>query len=296
MRASIRFLGVLAVFAAASGSWGDRGMIVFRPGTIIFEPTQRAMIAWNGKEEILLLSTDLHASQASKVLEVLPVPNEPKVTKGDVEVFRKAVNLINEKLPRPAAGPGAGGRGMTEKSGPGGEITFHEKIGAHDISVAHVLNAEGFVEWVNNYLHKAGVDNPVIPETLRASVQEYLKEQFAWFVFDVVELDEKPKTNEAIQYRFETDSLFYPLKISRTGRGETTVELLILTPRLLTQFPGIPIKQVELRHQPVSVTAKELQSLNEEMDALLGHRDDMKLRIWRIQGDIEKFDKDLIAR
>jgi hypothetical protein len=115
-------------------------------------------------------------------------------------------------------------------------------------------------------------------------------------VFDVVELDEKPKTNEAIQYRFETDSLFYPLKISRTGRGETTVELLILTPRLLTQFPGIPIKQVELRHQPVSVTAKELQSLNEEMDALLGHRDDMKLRIWRIQGDIEKFDKDLIAR
>lgn len=29
-------------------------------------------------------------------------------------------------------------------------------IGAHDISVVRVLNAAGFVEWVNAYLKKAG--------------------------------------------------------------------------------------------------------------------------------------------
>jgi len=39
------------------------------------------VIAWNGKEEILILSTDLHASQETKVLEVIPMPGEPFILK-----------------------------------------------------------------------------------------------------------------------------------------------------------------------------------------------------------------------
>lgn len=270
----------------------DRGSIPFKPKVKIFEPTQRAMIAWNGKEEILLLSTDLKASEATKVLEVIPLPAEPKVTKGDVEVFQKATALINKKIKQEDRGPGTKGR----ESSLAGKITFHEKIGAQDISVAHVLDPDRFIEWVNNYLKKAGVDNPVIPESLTTVVQEYIKEDFTWFVFDVVSLDEKPKTNEAIQYRFKTNSLFYPMKISRTNQGKTSIELLVLTQHLLGNFSGIPIERVEMRHTPISITADELKSLNEDMDALLGHREDMKLRIWRIKGDFLSFDKDLIAR
>lgn len=52
----------------------------------------------NGQEEILLLPTDLRASEATEVLEVIPLPSEPEVKKGDVEVFRRATTLINKKL------------------------------------------------------------------------------------------------------------------------------------------------------------------------------------------------------
>ena len=283
----------LVVFVVFTSSvWADRGSIPFKPKVKIFEPTQRAMIAWNGKEEILVLSTDLKASETTKVLEVIPLPAEPKVTKGDVEVFQKATELINKKIKQEARAPGTKGLELSLA----GKITFHEKIGAHDISVARVLDPDRFIEWVNNYLRKAGVDDPVIPESLTAVVNEYIKEDFTWFVFDVVSLDEKPKTNEAIQYRFRTNSLFYPVKISRTNQGETSIELLVLTQQLLSKFPGIPIERVELRHTAISITADELQSLNEDMDALLGHREDMKLRIWRIHGDVSSFDKDLVAR
>lgn len=77
------FLGVtllsLVVLVLFPGTplFADRGLIPFIPGVQIFEPNQRAMIAWNGSEEILLLSTDLRASQATQVLEVLPLPSEP---------------------------------------------------------------------------------------------------------------------------------------------------------------------------------------------------------------------------
>lgn len=287
---------VLLIAFHAQTVYADRGSIPFKPNIKIFEPVQRAMIAWNGQEEILLLSTDLKASDSTKVLEVIPLPSEPVVKKGDIEVFKRATELINRKLRERHAMALGKGRAEGVVKPPAGEVTFHKKIGAHDISVTHVLDSDGFIEWVEKYLKSAGVENPLIPEAMKEVIAEYLNEGFSWFVFDVVELDENPKTNEAIQYRFKTDFLFYPVKITRTEEGYTSIKLLILTPLLLSKFPGIPINEVKLRHEPVSISSKELRSLSEEMDDLLGHREDIKLRIWEIRGKLSSFEKDLIAR
>lgn len=292
-----KIIGMLVLFVTFSIQtvYADRGSIPFKPHVKIFEPTQRAMIAWNGQEEILLLSTDLRASESTKVLEVIPLPSEPVVKKGDVEVFKKATALINRKL-RKRLSSTLGKRRTKAIETPAGEVTFHKKIGAHDISITHVLNSNGFIGWVEKYLTSAGVGNPTIPDSMKTVVGEYLQEGFSWFVFDVVSLDEVPKTNEAIQYRFKTGFLFYPLKITRTEKGFTSIDLLVLTPRLLTKFPGIPTKEVRLRHEPVSISSKELRRLSGEMDDLLGHREDMKLRIWQVRGKLSSFEKDLIAK
>ena len=296
MKKTVGFL-VLGLVLTAQAALADRGSIPFDPHVRIFEPNQRAMIAWNGAEEILLLSTDLRASGPTKVLEVIPLPSEPKVTKGDVEVFRKATELINRKLaPVFALGRGDKGHIAGEGARPAAELTFHEKIGAHDVSVIRMLDRQGFIRWVNDYLKRAGVDNPSVPPPLAAVIDEYLRDDYKWFVFDVIELGEKTVTNDAIQYRFRSNCVYYPLRITRTEEGHTSIRLLILTPRLLSSFPGLPVSRVRLAHQPVSITSGELRSLNEDMDALLGHRSDMKLRIWNIEGQLPDFDADLIAR
>jgi hypothetical protein len=272
----------------------DRGAIPFRPGVTIFEPTQRALIAWNGEEEILILSTDLRASQPTKVLEVMPFPAEPRVTKGDVAVFRRAVKLINSR-PFSAARFEGQSRAAAD-SPPPGEITFHKRIGAHDVAVAHVLNSDGFVKWVNSFLKRCSVDNPVIPARLRAVIEEYLQDGYRWFAFDVIELEKSFKTLEALQYRFPTSALFYPVKISRANQGETSMELLVLSPTLLRNFTGIPRSQIWLRHEPISLSSAEVRSLDRGMDDLLGHREDVKLRIWLVRGDFSSFDRDVLAR
>jgi len=64
----------------------------------------------------------------------------------------------------------------------------------------------------------------------------------------------------------------------------------------LSNFPGLPVSRVRLAHQPVSITSAELRSLSEDMDALLGRRSEMKLRIWNVEGRLSEFDEDLIAR
>jgi len=284
---------VFCLVLGVSGSFADRGMIPVNPNARIFEPIQRAMIAWNGKEEILLLSTDVSASESTIVLEVLPLPSEPKVKKGTLETFQKAVALINSKLQKPKTLS----RGEAEAGikAPGGEVTFHKKIGAHDISVTHLLNAESFVDWVRDYLKSLGIEKDVISGEMKGLINEYIENDFVWFVFDVISLSEETVTNEPIQYHFGTERLFYPLRITSTGEGDTSIELLILTPRLLRNFPGLPITRVRLKHDPITITNNELKMLNEDMYDLLGYLERLKLRIWEIKGDLKSFNSDLIA-
>ena len=288
----------MLVLANAGPVQADRGAIPFQPGVTIFEPTQRALIAWNGKEEILVLSTDLQASRATKVLEVMPFPAEPRVKKGDVGVFQRAVKLINSKISQSQLLKSVSlgeGRASAEAPPPG-EITFHERIGAHDVSVARVVSGDGVVEWVNDYLKRASVGNPVIPPRLRKVVQEYIDDGFCWFAFDVVSLENKFKTLEALQYRFPSSALFYPVKISRSNEGQTSMELLVLTRRLMRTFRGIPLGEIDLPHDPLSLTSAELRSLDKDVDKLLDHQDGVKLRIWQVEGDFSSFDRDIIAQ
>ena len=57
----------------------DGGLIPLIPTTdvSIYGPGQKAIIAWNGEEEILILSTDVYTSEDSPVLRIVPLPSNP---------------------------------------------------------------------------------------------------------------------------------------------------------------------------------------------------------------------------
>ncbi len=127
-------------------------------------------------------------------------------------------------------------------------------------------------------------------------IEEYIDDDYAWFVFDVIEIGEQTITNEAIQYRFKTKYLYYPMKITKTVTGNTVIDLLILTPKLLSKFPGLSIKNVKLQHDPITVNDYELKDISEDMYQLLSSWTSYKMRIWRIEGDPKTFNKDLLAK
>ena len=80
---TVAVLGVALslLITGAQPGFADRGSIPWGDWDLqnlpeIYEPAQNAIIAWNGKEEILVLTTDLRSSKPTKVLEVLPLrPN-----------------------------------------------------------------------------------------------------------------------------------------------------------------------------------------------------------------------------
>ncbi|MCA9414633.1 MAG: DUF2330 domain-containing protein [Candidatus Omnitrophica bacterium] len=273
---------------------GDRVIDVsFDPLKVtVFEPKQRAIVLHNGTEQILLLSTDLKASQKTAVLEVIPLPAKPSVQLGSFETFEKAQRLVVQKRMWAMAHGGAPA-GMLSLSKEAGKIHFSKKMGAHEVTVAQVLDPDGFVNFVQSHLkEKYGAQEaPIQPDFIRI-IEDYLDDGFKWFAFDAIVVDESDNSREPIAYRFKSDRVFYPMRISQLERGETEVEMLVFTPTGVTEFGGLSADHFD-REKQVSLPSNEVDSLSEQWTGFFGAIEDVVLDQWAIRGDISGFDQDV---
>lgn len=262
----------------------------------VFEPKQRAIILWNGKEEILLLSTDQRASERSAVLEVIPLPAEPKVSLGKFETFEAAQKLVIDKRMWVMAhgGAPAGSISVPEKAG---KITFQKKLGAHDLAVARVLDRSGFTGFVQKYLKDRyqASEAPIRAEFLDI-IQSYVDSGFKWFAFDVITLDEQNlQSREPIQYRFACDHVYYPLKISGLEVGKTEVDLLVFSEQMPNKFLGLSLDRMSLE-RPLPVTAAEVEGLHSGWTGFFGASENLIMNQWKISDDSSKLDGDVMVR
>jgi len=290
-------LSILAVLSTAATAVAGGGAIPFQPDAQVFRPTQRAVVAFNGEEQVLLLSTEMAASAPTRVLRVLPFPSQPTVEAADEEVFRRAVGLLQQNIPasvfqehrlREIALP----REEAEDPADGGEEVQRQQIGAHDIRIVQVTDGRHFITWAEDYLRREGVDEPELPVQLRLAANDYLKAGFRWFVFDMVELDTDPRWTEPIRYRFATKRAYYPLRITRAEQGNTLVRLVILSPRLL-QIPDLGAAKVRLLHQPAQFSTSTLEYLDPNLLDLFDEDVPTLLRVWKIQGKLGSFRRDV---
>jgi hypothetical protein len=261
----------------------------------VFEPKQRAIILWNGEEETLLLSTDQRASRKSAVLEVIPLPGKPTVKLGSFRTFEVAQNLLIQKNMWATAHPGMRAE-LVKAPAEAARIEFQRKLGAHDLTVAEVLDAGRFTDFVQQYLkdHYQTPTAPIRPEFI-SIIQSYLDQGFKWFAFDVITLDTANASREPIEYRFKSDKVFYPLRISSLEGGKTEADLLVFTSGDPTRFTGIEQKRIETT-PAADVTAAELRGINGGWNDFFGVKKTVRMTRWSIKGKSAELLKDVEAR
>jgi hypothetical protein len=64
----------------------------------VTEPYQSALIAFNGRTEVLYISSILRPAAKTKLIEVLPLPSEPKAEAADARVIERAAAVYNRKV------------------------------------------------------------------------------------------------------------------------------------------------------------------------------------------------------
>lgn len=288
---------ILLSVALAIMCRADMGSIPLKKGVRIVEPNQDAIIAWNGKEQLLYLQTTLGASEETKVLEVMPLPSKPTVEEADPEVFVRCKSL----LPRVKVRDSAGGDPFGPFSAPGelppARVVERKMIGAHDLRTVELLDAERFSAWVTA---EFGAENEglEVPAPLLAVIGEYARDGYKWFLFDVVDLKQEAAKKTPLRIRFETDKLYYPMRITRTEKGHTTVSLSILTTVLFNKEDciGIPREDIRVPTRPILLAGAKVNWIDPPLFTLLGRPPTVQLRTWEISGEIDSFQKDLLVR
>ena len=272
--------------------YADKGG--FSPvGNEVFESGQKAIIAWNGTDEIMILSTDVSANQESLVLEMLPLPSNPRIEKGDTDSFTYIEGLVREYFwvsgyARTKGGETMGGGGVAP---PQVQVTFHAKIGAHDLTVVKVDNAQDFVAWIIDFMEDKGIEYGELPPNFETLISGYIEDGLNFFAFDMIEANSTVKSVDPIVYNFKSSFLYYPLQISSLFSGDTDILLFTLTSGDLDNGPILDTgfeKIAEFR-----VENEALERINSQIAELFeGYP---YLSVFRYEGSLESFTSDIKA-
>jgi hypothetical protein len=271
----------------------DQGMIPITPGVSVYEPGQKAIVAWDGHTEILILSTDVSSSQETLVLQILPVPSKPEVEAASFQSFETIQNMIWEE---------ALNRNMysSEQNARAGsvEVLFQERIGAHNITVVQANNAVDLGNWANAFLSGSGVDQNTTLQNFQTVVQDYMGRGFRFYVLDLVTLIPEERSTDAVMYRFNSSTLYYPLLITSPVGGNGKITLFTLTKEKpqgdygLLQPAYYQTTQTAWQQIQFTLSTGELAKTDLRLSELLP--DGAWLTVLTYQGDLSQTTKDLM--
>ncbi len=287
---------ILSLFnLSIESSFADRGgwHVSTEPVTLT-ESGQKAIIGWDGQTEILCLSTDVSASKNTTVIEFLPLPSEPNVTLGNPEAFEAVQRVLAYRGVRFIKDKGKfGAKGLrTSDDGEPFTITFHQRLGAHDVTVVKVNKPDEFANWLEEKARILTHNQASIPDNLRQLIAKYLNDyRCPYFVFDVIEVGPDSKSVEPIIYEFQHWRLFYPLEISSTFHGKTTIDLIVFAEDLINPDPLLTLG-FDVSNS-ARVQSNDMEEVLPQLKELLG--DTALVQAFRYSGDIDRLTGNIVA-
>lgn len=193
---------------------GDGGMLPLFE-TWLHQSSQNAIVAWNGNEEILILSTNVKSEINGTIVQILPLPSYPEIKEGNESSFHKIAEIVGNvyytaKEGLTPLGGFAGGGGI--------EILFTTQIGVHNLTVVKVNDSADFTNFLRDMLEER---NQTLIEKFDALfpnfeniAEKYVQQNITYFVVDDIEAEKDTKTVQPIIYRFNTSYLYYPMMMT----------------------------------------------------------------------------------
>jgi len=269
-------------------------MIPLLPDAEVFIPRQRALLAWNGEEEVLLLSIEMRAAEPVQALVVLPLPAEPYIAPGDAAAFERAAELVGDHMKRFEAIQARVGRPVP---GPFGRPAGGPLIEAQDVGVAHLPDGAAFEAWVQDTLRARGAARASLPTGLRRVAGQTIAAGLTWFVCVLAGLGPEPRALRPMQFRFKTPYLYYPLRMGRLAEGDTAVEVFSFVPRALlwAALPQSALADMFPRagYHKFRKSAADLAWVSPEMGELLGG-EHARLEVWQLEGRLADLEGDIM--
>lgn len=215
------------VLLGVQGQGSCDGCFVWRNrGIDILQPSQKAIIEWDGKTENLTIQTK-YKGPVDELVWIVPVPAEPEVKKADLEAFEEASKLTQSAPFIYTVFPAEAAITLRSAAAPS-PLVARRQVGIYDVAIL-APNMDGAVlRWLrDNDFPVADTAAKVIadydsrnwhiiasriaPDMLTESVQEHLAEG----------------TLHPLCVSFAADRCVYPMRMTSLARGPVEVLLWI---------------------------------------------------------------------
>lgn len=300
-------LAGLLMLAASSAVMADGGLInPVHPDIDIYEPGQKAIVAWNGEQEVLILSIDVWAQENNWALELVPLPSLPTVEAGDFGSFYKVNNLLSSYMDSKWRLDMGGLGTYGGKAGESFDVLFQENIGAHYITVAWTTSAQGLIAFAENLWMTNLGPAEFSWERLEDLAASYIERGIRYWAIDLLDLSDYMKSREPLVYTFNTDYLYFPLEISSVASGDTRITLYTITPENTDDYPTVEMAELskgsfwvgweEENHEnfPIEfvVSQNELQQISPKVAELF--ENGAWLTAWHYYGGLDELKGDFV--
>lgn len=193
------------------------------PGTEVNVDRETSIVRWDGGLEEIVMQLDMR-SDAGETGLVVPTPNPATVTAGDGEIFDALATAIEpvEVIEWDWWGNGIGFGSTGGAPGDGApQVLAQVQLGPIEATTLAADDAQGLTDWLdeNGYALSAEVTAELAP---------YVTEGWSFVALKLT--GELPFDGELdpIRFTFESDSLVYPMRLSRAADSPQTVRLYVL--------------------------------------------------------------------
>lgn len=219
------------VSSVVSPAWacGCGAYVPDHPGASVAD--ERALIAWNGATENILMSMSV-AESSAKAAWVMPVPSAARITLGDPEVFEDLGRLTAPRVEyRDSWWPTFSwlvwaGAAPDTAGAPGGavDVLGRQRLGPFDVTRLAANDSAALATWLtdNGFPHPHGLDQNLAP---------YVADGWEIVAIQLVPAQGgAPLTGDLqpLRLSFASDSVVYPMRLSRSATNSQNVDLYVL--------------------------------------------------------------------
>lgn len=222
--------GFATTLASPAWACGCGAYIPDRPGAGVVD--ERALIAWDGRTEDILMSFGVRGS-SDRAAWVMPVPSAAEVTLGDNAVFDDLATVTAPRVEyrdswwptfswltgdADSALDGAGTRP------PGGvSVLANQRIGPFDVTRLAGDSSAALAAWL-------GANGFPQPATLDDNLAPYVERGWEIVAIQLAPDDSGVLTGalQPLRLSFASDSVVYPMRLSRAANAPQSVELAVL--------------------------------------------------------------------
>ncbi len=273
-----------SVFILAESVWAGKGVIPLAKNAIAYQHVERAIVLWNGREEIIVIANDIAASDEIPVLELMPFGSRPQMRIGKVEWFRKAFDLtdlfkedkceeveLSEYLIRM-------------------ESALQRTILPTKMEVWETRNFTSFEQWLMDTLRKAYCVEE-LPTGFIPIMLNYFNRRFRFWGVDYVDAGLIGRMVSPIEYRFPSKRFYYPTMMTSANSGPVTLVVFAVTHKPITFSPmyGMTICG------PIKVRKNELTGIHDEINKFFGS-DTVYFTMLKFSGQAVELKFDLLCR